>query len=104
MSDQNPRVCEECGKPAEYPQTLARAIHQGKEYEYPFCLECLEHMADEAALEKAARRGERCWLCFQEFESPGGTTIELPEGARWLPDDPKLIRVCSDCAKKGRAP
>jgi hypothetical protein len=104
-----PRKCDECGKLAEWPQALsiARVIDENGEmieYEYPLCKECLEQMEMERGLEKAARRGEICGLCYKPLEPPGGTTVDLgvPWFAEEIPGQARLIRACRACSDKHR--
>ena len=97
------RKCDECGKFAEWPQTLATARLSDEsgviiEYEYPLCEECLEQMEAERNLEAEVRRGEMCGLCYAPLELPDVTTIDL--GESWfptIPGEPRIIRVCQAC-------
>jgi hypothetical protein len=99
-----PRDCFNCGKPAEPPFILAS-------FEYPpelvsaaesagmsiksdrvLCSECFDEIRQEAEaykeLEAETRSGSRCWVCGDQFNSPGGISINL---------DGTIRRVCPNC-------
>ena len=86
-----PRDCSNCGKPAEPPFLLAR-FGVSAESERVFCRDCLDqlHKLEEAEkeLEEEIRSGSICYLCYEELNPPGGTTISLGGTVR---------RVCPSC-------
>jgi hypothetical protein len=57
-----------------------------------FCINCLDQFYQEEETEKKldqdVRSGSRCYLCYGELNSPGGTAVSLGETLR---------RVCPVC-------
>src|SRR5262249_32789191 len=102
MTMMQPRDCSNCGKPAESPFIIARFGVSAKS-ERVFCRDCLDQLRklEEAAkdLEEEIRSGSICYLCYEELNPPGGTTISLGGLVR------RLCPSCKDgferCVKRG---
>ena len=96
-----PRDCSNCGRPAEAPFIIAQ-FGVSAESERVFCRDCLDqlHKLEEAEklLEEEIRSGSICYLCYEELNPPGGTTISLGGLVR------RLCPSCKDGIEPVRLP
>lgn len=100
------RDCSECGKPAEPPLVIGRSripeelaseaerLGLPMEREFVLCTECLagknaeEEYSQE--LDEKTRSGTICYMCHDELDPPGGTTV-------WSFDRTQVKRFCLKC-------